>query len=60
MALNDHAYRLSEALSSAHPETLVIHPRKAVIRVAELLVEMGLSHSKRSYPTPRKEVRFPF
>jgi allantoin racemase len=59
MALNDHADRLSEALSSTHPGALVIHPGRAAIRVAELLVEMGLSHSKRSYPAPRKEVRFP-
>ncbi len=59
MALNEHADRLGEALSRTHPETLVIHPRKAAIRFAELLVEMGLSHSKRSYPTPIKEVSFP-
>ena len=59
MALNEHADRLSEALSSTHPVTLVIHPRKAAIRFAKLLVKMGLSHSKKSYSTPIKEVSFP-
>jgi allantoin racemase len=59
MALNDHADRLSEALYRTHPGVLVIHPGKAAIRLAELLVEMGLTHSKRSYTAPRKKVSFP-
>jgi allantoin racemase len=59
MALNDHATRLDESLQNTHPGVLVIHPAKAVIRLAELLVDLGLKHSKRSYPTPRKEVTFP-
>jgi len=58
MALNDHATRLSESLAESHPGALVIHPARAVIRLAELIVEMGLSHSKRSYPPPRKEIKF--
>ncbi len=59
MALNDHAPRLSESLENTHPGVLVIHPAMAVIRLAELLVGMGLSHSKRSYPRPLKEIVFP-
>jgi len=59
MALNDHADRLSKALSVTHPGALVIHPGRAAIRVAEVLVGMGLTHSKRSYPLPRKGIRFP-
>ena len=59
MALNDHAPRLSESLGETHPGVLVIHPAMAVIRLAELLVGMGLSHSKRSYPLPLKEIVFP-
>ncbi|MBC8223502.1 hypothetical protein H8E65_02865 [Candidatus Bathyarchaeota archaeon] len=59
MALNDHASRLSESLGETHPGVLVIHPAMAVIRLAELLVGMGLSHSKRSYPLPLKEIVFP-
>ncbi len=60
MALNDHAVRLGKTLSETHPGVLVIHPGRAAIRLSELLVGMGLSQSKRSYPPPPKEVRFPF
>jgi len=58
MAINDHATRLSESLAVSHPGALVIHPARAAIRLAELLVETGLSHSKQSYPRPRKEIKF--
>jgi allantoin racemase len=59
MALNDHAPRLSESLAESHSGVLVIHPAMAAIRLAELLVGMGLTHSKRSYPPPPKRVTFP-
>ena len=59
MALNDHAPRLSESLAEPHPGVLVIHPGMAAIRLAELLVGMGLTHSKRSYPPPPKKITFP-
>jgi allantoin racemase len=59
MALNDHAPRLSESLAESHPGILVIHPGMAVIRLAELLVGMGLTHSKKSYSPPRKRITFP-
>ena len=32
----------------------VVNPLRAALRMAELLVSSGLSHSKRTYPTPRK------
>ena len=60
MALDDHAAPLSERLAESHPGVVVIHPGRAVIRFAELIIGMGLSHSKRSYPNPPKDVVFPF
>jgi len=60
MAMNDHATPLSESLAESHPGVVVVPPGMAVIRFAELLVGMGLSHSKRSYPYPPKDVKFPF
>jgi len=58
MALNDHAAPLSSALGRSHPGVVVVPPGLAAIRLAELLVGMGISHSKRSYPYPPKEVKF--
>jgi len=58
MALVGHAPPLSQALSTSHPGVIVIHPGQAVLRLAELIVNMGISHSKRSYPLPRKKVSF--
>jgi allantoin racemase len=59
MGLNDHAQRLMDELSVSHSGVVVIHPGEAVIRLTELLVEMGVSHSKKSYPSPPKDVEFP-
>jgi hypothetical protein len=50
---------LAEALAASHPGVLVIHPGKAALRLANLFVEMGISHSKRSYPQPMKNLNFP-
>ena len=58
MALVGHTEPLSQTLSKSHPGIIVIHPGQAVLRLAELLVGMGISHSKRSYPYPPKEVTF--
>jgi len=58
MAFDDHAAPLSEKIAESHPGVLVIPPGQAVIRFTELLVNMGLSHSKRSYPNPPKKVVF--
>lgn len=60
MAMNDHAIALSESLAESHPGVVVVPPGMAVICIAELLIGKGLSHSKRSYPYPPKEVKFPF
>ena len=59
MALNDHAETLQAELNHEYPGILVINPARAVIRVAEMLVNMNLSHSKRSYRKPPKDVSFP-
>ena len=58
MALNDHAESLHEKLNQDYPGVMVINPARAVIRVTEMLVNMDLSHSKRSYRKPPKEVTF--
>jgi len=35
----------------------VIDPAKLAFKIAEALADMGLSHSKRTYPTPpQKEI----
>lgn len=60
MAMNDHANPLAERLRGSHPGVVVVHPGKAAIGIAELIVGMGLSHSKRSYPYPPKKVGFKF
>ncbi|MCW4051541.1 MAG: aspartate/glutamate racemase family protein [Candidatus Bathyarchaeota archaeon] len=60
MAFNDHAEALEAKLNETHPGVIVIHPAMAVIRLAELFVGMGLTHSKRSYPYPPKDIQFPF
>jgi len=60
MALNDHADPLARSLLASHPGAVVIHPGKAAVRLAELLVDLGLTHSKRTYPYPGKAVVFPF
>jgi len=58
MAFSDHVSQLSEALAKSHPGVVVVHPGKAALRLAELLVDMGISHSKRSYPHPPKPILF--
>lgn len=58
MAMTSHASFLAEVVSERLPGTLVINPGLAAIRWAEMLVGMGLTHSKRSYPAPPKAVRF--
>jgi allantoin racemase len=59
MALNDHAEALQVELNNDYPGVIVINPACAVIRVSEMIVNMNLSHSKRSYRKPPKEVSFP-
>ncbi len=38
-----------------HGSVPVIDPVPAAVRLAEALVDLGLSHSKRSYPSPPKK-----
>ena len=58
MAMNDHADKIAEELSKSHPGVIVIHPGKSVIKIAELLIELNISHSKNSYPDPPKKIKF--
>lgn len=58
MAFTDHVLPLSGAIRESYPGIVIIHPGKAALRFAELLVGMGLSHSKQSYPYPPKAVSF--
>ncbi len=59
MALNDHSDRIQEELDSLFTGVKVIHPGKAVVKLTELIIELGYTHSKLSYPNPPKPVRFP-
>jgi len=59
MALNDHSDTLQEELDQHFPGVMVIHPGMAVIRQTELIVELGYTHSKLSYPSPPKPIEFP-
>ena len=59
-SLAQHAESLSEKLAESHSGAVVVHPTLAALRFAELLVGMGLTHSKRSYPQPRKPLTFKF
>ena len=58
MALNDHSDKLQKELEESFPGVKVIHPGKAVIRLTELILELGYTHSKLSYPYPPKQIRF--
>ena len=60
MGMDNHAERLAKDLEGSHSGVLVISPGKSAIRLAELMVHMGLSHSKRSFPFPPKDVKFPY
>ncbi len=59
MALNDHSERLQIELDKRYDGVLVVNPGRAVIRLTEQIVELGYTHSKRSYPYPPKTVIFP-
>lgn len=58
MALNDHSDKLQSELDRLYDGVLVINPGKTVIRVTEQLVNLGYTHSKRSYPFPPKSIEF--
>ncbi len=56
MAMAPHANRLQERLAARRPGALVIDPGSAAIRWLELLIGMGLCHSRRSHPAPPKPI----
>jgi allantoin racemase len=57
MAMTLHAPRLAGDLSEQRPGALVIDPGMAAVRWLEMLIGMGLTHSRRSFPNPPKPVR---
>ena len=57
MALNDHVDRLIEELRETHPGATIVHPGRTSIRMAEMLVELGLSQSRFTYPSPPKPIK---
>jgi allantoin racemase len=58
MALNNHVDRLTEELKVPHPGATIVHPGRTSIRFAEMLVELGLTQSRFTYPSPPKPVKF--
>ena len=56
MAMTPHAEPLRRWLAELRPGAVVVNPGRAAIRWAEMLVDMGHSHSRRSYPRPPKRV----
>ena len=58
MALNNHVDRLTEELKKTHPGATIVHPGRTSIRLAEMLVELGLSQSRFTYPNPPKPIKF--
>ena len=57
MALNNHVDRLTKELKESHPGATIVHPGRTSIRLAEMLVELGLTQSRFTYPSPPKPVR---
>ncbi len=58
MALNNHVDKLTEELKKSHPGTTIVHPGRTSIRLAEMLVELGLTQSRFTYPSPPKPIKF--
>ena len=56
MAMTPHAPRLAGELADLRPGALVIDPGLAAVRWLEMVIGMGLTHSRRSYPSPPKPV----
>lgn len=54
------APRIQAGLAERGCEVPVLDPPSVAVKLAESLVDLGLSHSKRTYPVPRgKEIRWP-
>jgi allantoin racemase len=58
MALNNHVDKLTEELAEEYPGVVLVHPGRASIKIAEMLVELKMSQSRLSYPRPPKAVKF--
>ncbi len=56
MAMTPHAPTLQTVLDDCRPGAVVVDPGLAAVRWLEMLVGMGLTHSRRSFPAPRKPV----
>ena len=52
MALNNHVDRLTEELRESHPGATIVHPGRTSIRLAEMLVELGLDPEQVHLPEP--------
>jgi allantoin racemase len=57
MALNNHVDKLTEELRESNPGATIVHPGRTSIRLAEMLVELGLTQSRFTYPSPPKPVK---
>ena len=56
MAMTPHAERLAGDLGELRPGVVVINPGFAAVRLTEMMIGLGLTHSSRSYPRPPKPV----
>jgi allantoin racemase len=56
MALNNHVDRLTEELKKSHSGATIVHPGRTSIKLAEMLVELGLTQSRFTYPSPPKPI----
>lgn len=57
MALNNHVDKLTEELRESNPGATIVHPGRTSIRLAEMLVELGLTQSRFTYPSPPKPLK---
>jgi allantoin racemase len=57
MALNNHVDKLTEELRESTPGATIVHPGRTSIRLVEMLVELGLTQSRFTYPSPPKPVK---
>jgi allantoin racemase len=57
MALNNHVDRLTKELKESYPGATLVHPGRTSIRLAEMLIELGLTQSRYTYPNPPKPIK---
>jgi hypothetical protein len=57
MALDNHVDRLTKELKESHPGATIVHPGRTSIKLAEMLVDLGLTQSRFTYPSPPKPVK---